>query len=510
MAQLFLNNFETTFIASVKDAPTSGTPATELDYGILRISDGAAGTLINPTGGDYYILTAFKRAGTVESDLEIMKVTAVNNSTPGECRITVQRAQEGTSAKGYVAGDRLALRLTAGATGIWLQQDDLDALEGRVVPRAGNVTLTGPLSVPAGASGTQVPRAQEVLLKTGDTMTGNLTVPSLNGGQLAGNRRRNLNGDCRIAQLGTSYPAANRHTIDMWWYGFAGAQVSTVTLEADAPAGSGFVYSHRSTVTTADSAIAADDYASHRTVIEGYDVADLVGKTFTVSFRVRSAKTGIHCVALRNSGLDRSYVHEFTIAAANTWESHKFTVVGGLPAGGTWNLTNGVGLEVGFTLAAGSTYHTTAGAWQTGSFIATANQVNVLDTIGNIFAVTGLQVELGDTATPYERRSIGAELSQVQRYGRLNGGLSGWTTSTTFINGLAVDFSSNPMRATPTIQLVNGTNTAHDPGIAMRDFSAPSYYGTNLGGYVSGTISATTANKLHNLLQGAVFFDARL
>lgn len=366
---------------------------------------------------------------------------------------------------------------------------------GRAVLTDGAV-LTGPLSVPAGATGAQVPQAQE-------------TYGPKNG-QLAGNRRRNLNGDCRIAQLGTSYPAANGHTIDMWRYGFAGDQVSTVTQEADAPAGSGFVYSHRSTVTTADAAIAAGDFAFHSTTIEGYDVADLVDQTFTISFRVRSAKAGVHCVALRNSGADRSYVHEFTVAAANTWESHKFTVVGGLPAGGTWNLTSGVGLEVDFTLAAGSTYHTTAGAWQTGDFVATANQVNVLDTSGNIFAVTGLQVELGDTATPYERRSIGAELAQVQRYGRLNGGLSGWTTSTTTLNGLAVDFSSNPMRATPTIQLVNGTSKAHDPDVAFRDFSAPSYSGTNLGGYVGGTVAATTASKLHNLMQGAVFFDARL
>jgi hypothetical protein len=347
--------------------------------------------------------------------------------------------------------------------------------------------------------------------KTGDTMTGNLTVPSLNGGQLAGHRRRNLNGDCRIAQLGTSYPAANGRTIDMWAYQSAGAQVSTVTQEADAPAGSGFVYSHRSTVTTADAAIAASDYAIHRTLIEGFDVADFVGQTFTVSFRVRSAKAGVHCVALRNSGLDRSYVREFTIAAANTWETHKFTVTGGLPTGGTWNFTNGIGLEVDFTLAAGSTYHTTADAWQTGNFIATANQVNVLDTVGNIFAVTGLQIEPGDTATPYERRGIGAETTQVQRYGRLNGVLSGWSVAATDINGLAVDFSHNPMRATPTILLVNGTSAVHDPGVDTRNFSAPIFGGgSNIGGYVTGTVAATTANKLHNLLPGAVFFDARL
>ncbi len=113
--QLYLNNFQTQFVAAVKDTPTTGTPASEIDYGVLRISDGAAGSLLNPTGGDFYILTAYKRVGTAESNYEILKVTAVDNSTPGECRITVQRAQEGTSAQSYVSGDPLALRFTAGA-----------------------------------------------------------------------------------------------------------------------------------------------------------------------------------------------------------------------------------------------------------------------------------------------------------------------------------------------------------------------------------------------------------
>lgn len=122
--QRFLNNFETIFIAAVKDAPTSGSPANELDYGILRISDGAAGQLINPSSGDYYVLTAYKRAGTVESNIEIMRVTAVNNAVPGECRITVLRGQEGTTPQAYVAGDRLALRLTAGAATGWIQDGD--------------------------------------------------------------------------------------------------------------------------------------------------------------------------------------------------------------------------------------------------------------------------------------------------------------------------------------------------------------------------------------------------
>jgi len=143
MAQLFLNNFETTFIAPVKDTPTTATPETELDYGILRISDGAAGALINPSNADYYILTAFKRAGTVESDIEIMRVTAVDNSVPGECRITVLRAQEGTTPKAYVAGDRLALRLTAGAVGNLVQDDDPRLTDARAPTGGAGGVLSG-------------------------------------------------------------------------------------------------------------------------------------------------------------------------------------------------------------------------------------------------------------------------------------------------------------------------------------------------------------------------------
>ena len=127
--QRFLNNFTSTFIASVKDAPSSGTPETELDYGVLRISDGAAGSLINPTDGDYYLLTAFKRSGSVESNIEVMRVTGVNNATPGECRITVQRAQEGTSAKAFVAGDYLSLRITKGTAENFSQPADLATKE---------------------------------------------------------------------------------------------------------------------------------------------------------------------------------------------------------------------------------------------------------------------------------------------------------------------------------------------------------------------------------------------
>ena len=143
MTQIFFNNFETTFIGPVQATPTSGTPATELGFGVLQISDGAASVLLNPTGGDFYVVTAFKRAGTGESDHEVMRITAVNNAVPGECRITVLRGQEGTTPKSYVAGDRVAMRATAGSYGNFAQNTDARLTNARTPTGGAGGVLSG-------------------------------------------------------------------------------------------------------------------------------------------------------------------------------------------------------------------------------------------------------------------------------------------------------------------------------------------------------------------------------
>lgn len=143
MTQIFFNNFETTFIGPVQATPTSGTPATELGFGVLQISDGAASVLLNPTGGDFYVVTAFKRAGTVESDYEVLRITAVNNAVPGECRITVLRGQEGTTPKSYVAGDRVAMRATAGSYGRFAQNTDARLTDARTPTGGAGGVLSG-------------------------------------------------------------------------------------------------------------------------------------------------------------------------------------------------------------------------------------------------------------------------------------------------------------------------------------------------------------------------------
>lgn len=163
---IYLNNFECPFIDAVKDVPTTGTPDTELNYGILRLNNTASGVLVNPTGGDYYLLTAFKRSGGAESAFEVMKVTEVDITTyPGECRIKVDRAQEGTSAKAYVTGDLVQLRWTKGSAEAVVQRDATETLT--------NKTLNTPVLANPSYSGTTA-------------NGGTVTTIDINGGTIDG------------------------------------------------------------------------------------------------------------------------------------------------------------------------------------------------------------------------------------------------------------------------------------------------------------------------------------
>jgi hypothetical protein len=271
------------------------------------------------------------------------------------------------------------------------------------------------------ASSTSVLATGSALTFNGSTLAvaGGFQATSYNGGQLAGMRNKIINGKMEIAQRGTSFAAiaGGSYTLDRYRYDATTSAVLTISQQSDVPSSNEFQNSLRATVTpTADTSIAAGDFAIIQQPIEGYNARDLIGRTFTVSFWVRSSKTGTHCVALRNSGENRSYVAEYTVSAANTWEFKSFAVSGGLITAGTWDWTTGRGLSVAWVLAAGTTYQTTANTWQTGSFLATSAQVNVLDAVNNIFAITGVQLEVGGVATPFEHRTYGAELALAQRY----------------------------------------------------------------------------------------------
>lgn len=282
------------------------------------------------------------------------------------------------------------------------------------------VTITGPITgdVTGNLTGNVTGNV------TGDVTGGSVVATSYNGGQLAGLRNKIINGAMEIAQRGTSFTVNTgfgaNYTLDRYSRIAVTSAVVTVTQAADGPASDPTLpYSLRCTVATADPTVTASELWTLLQKIEGYSARDLIGKTFTLSFWVRSAKVGTHCVTFYNNdypSVDRYYVAEYNISAANTWEYKEITILNGLITAGTWDWTNGSGLTVGWTLYCGTTRQGAPGSWQSGWALATSSQVNVLDTIGNIFAITGVQVEVGDTATPFEHRPFGIELGMCQRY----------------------------------------------------------------------------------------------
>jgi hypothetical protein len=117
---------------------------------------------------------------------------------------------------------------------------------------------------------------------------------------------------------------------------------------------------------------------------------------------------------MRNANVSRSYPFSYSISAANTWEYKTVTIPGDTT--GTWLTNNGVGVFLGFGLGVGSTLSRTAGSWAAGDFVSATGAVSVVGTNGATFYITGVQLEAGSVATPFEQIDYGRELFMCQRY----------------------------------------------------------------------------------------------
>jgi len=232
-----------------------------------------------------------------------------------------------------------------------------------------------------------------------------------------------INGDMAISQRGTSFAAiaTGVYSLDRYRYIKTGAMVHTITQDTDVPslAQSGYLFrnSLRLNLTTPDTSIAAGDFASIQQYIEGYNWANLAQKNMTVSFWVKATLPGTYCMSFVNTGNDRSYIAEYTISGASTWE-YKTITIPASPSAGTWNYTNGIGLRLSWNLVAGTTYQTTAGAWQTGNFLASNNQTNGTNTGATDFRLTGVMLNEGTTAFPFRLFGTGSqdEMVACERY----------------------------------------------------------------------------------------------
>ena len=232
-------------------------------------------------------------------------------------------------------------------------------------------------------------------------------------------KNRIINGDMRIDQrnAGASVtPANGAYTLDRW----AAYQsvASKFSLQQSTTAPSGFTNSLKVTSLSAYSVGAADYYLVAQN-IEGFNIADLAwgtasAKTVTLSFQVYSSLTGTFGGSLANSSNARSYPFTYTISTANTWTTISVTIAGDTT--GTWETGNGIGFKVYIGLGVGSTYSGAAGSWSGSNFLSATGATSVVGTNGATWYITGVQLEIGSTATPFERRLYNQELANCQRY----------------------------------------------------------------------------------------------
>ena len=294
------------------------------------------------------------------------------------------------------------------------------------------------------------------------------TSDGVSSAGLYGLKNRLINGDMRIDQrnAGASVTptVTTTYTLDRWvTYLSQASKFSVQQNAASVTPPVGFTKYLGCTSASAYSVLTADYFVVAQP-IEGQNVADLAwgtanAATVTLSFWVRSSLTGTFGGALSNTST-RSYPFTYTINSSNTWEQKSITIAGDTT--GTWLTTNATGISVYFSLGAGATYSSTAGTWAAGNYVSATGATSVVGTSGATFYITGVQLEKGSTATSFDYRPYGTELSLCQRYyyrqvatatGARMG--LGQSTSTTLVIG----YTSFPvtMRTSPTALEQTGT-----------------------------------------------------
>jgi hypothetical protein len=307
---------------------------------------------------------------------------------------------------------------------------------------------------------------------------------------MQGFRNRIINGDMRIDQRngGASVSADGAFPCDRFG-AFRASGTFTAQQSSVTPAGftASILYTSTATTTTA--------YAGVQQIIEGNNIADFgwgsaSAQSITLSFWVRSSLTGTFGGSLRNSASNRSYVFQYTIIAANTWEQKTVTIAG--DTSGTWLTTNGAGIRVWFDTGSDTARLSTAGSWSSNDYLGVTGATRVTNTNGATFYITGVQLEAGSVATPFERRDYGRELMMCQRYYTNafsgNQGALYATTAATFKFKFPVT-----MRTAPTMSLSSGTSVTLDiVGVVATSIASP-----GLGAISSeyGSLSGTTANS---------------
>ena len=349
-----------------------------------------------------------------------------------------------------------------------------------------------------------------------------------------------INGDMQIAQRGTSTTGlgdgdSGYYTCDRWAFteGGSSAAVFTQTQSTDVPTGQGFSTSLKMDCTTADTSLASNEIfrIDHR--IEGQFLQHLAkgtssAKKVTLSFWVKSSKTGTHIVRYKDQDNSRHICAAYTIASADTWEHKTMTFDGDTT--GAFDNDNAKSLQISWYLFAGSDYTsgTLATSWASSTDANSGvGQVNVADSTSNNWYLTGVQLEVGDAATDFEFLPFDVQLQRCLRYffrdnlytsgvGATGAIAAGQCNTTTRFDG-QYDFPVL-MRARPTgsvsgadkFRVQHAGSVTATTGVSLEaDGVAPSFKSTMIYATVSSGLTAGRAgNLIHNNATAYIDNDA--
>jgi len=327
--------------------------------------------------------------------------------------------------------------------------------------------------------------------------TNNQVIPNL------GRRNIIINGAMQISQrIGTTATAitGGNYGIDRWGMYYDGNSYTTQQV-TDAPAG--LYNSMKLTVT----GTTTPNYSFFGQRIEGLNVNHIgLGtancQSFTVSFYVKSSVAGVYSISMTNGAGDLAYPVQYTINSVNTWERKSMTIP---PiTSGTWvkDSTNGLYLRV--NMGSPSSRTAAANGWRSGNndgADGSTGAVTWATTSGATFYMTGCQIEVGDSASDFEHRSFGEELTACQRYFSHSGdgANNGFVHSLYANNDAYANFSFPvPMRANPTVTMKSGGRNLYSAGVSLTitNFAAQNINNQNFQHRASCT-GATAGRAAH-------------